>query len=415
MTRLGEGEGWRVAVKDNICTKGTLTTAGSKVLNDYYPRFNADVIEKLKDAVIVGKTSCDEFGMGSRGDRCAFGKTVNPVDPLRSPGGSSSGSAVAVKADLADVALGSDTGGSIRLPASWCGLVGFKPSYGTVSRRGLIAYCSSTDVIGPIAKDVHDAKRLFDMLVTGDARDETCVGLPPSEGGGEEALVRIGILDHNEDPIWNAVRDRLLAAVAMTAVPWPTEFFERTCAAYHVIAASEASSNLARFVFRSRPTNWENLTFADVPDLGEEPKRRATLGRRLLGDRHKDNLYQTALRIRADVPRHLNDLDVLLTPVAYQHTAPLLDDDDHIIKRKRNVVDPFVADLLDDLPPDFHDDELTAFASLAGLPAIALPVGHVDNLPVGVQLVASRPFTDRSLLALAGRLEASLGPPSALL
>ncbi|KAJ8600736.1 hypothetical protein CTAYLR_003914 [Chrysophaeum taylorii] len=398
-----------VVIKDNICTRWWRTTAGSRALADFVPSYDAAVVERLAaaGAVVCAKTNCDEFAMGSRGTTSAFGPTQNPRAAGRSPGGSSSGSAAAVAGGLAPVALGSDTGGSIRLPAAWTGTVGFKPSYGAVSRRGLVAYCSSTDVIGPIGASVEDVAAVFDALAGPDAGDET---VATARAAGEELPRTAAVLLDGDLPgvVVDAVRTVASCFPKRRDASLPS--LAAACAAYHVCAASEAFSNLARHVVRAMPRSRASWAEGTPDCFGPECARRLELGARLLGERHADALYFRALDVRREVARSLRDIfahaDILVCPVA-PHLPPRFDD--HLPPADRGGGGDAASrrgDFLDavapDLPADYRDDDFTAFASLAGLPAITLPVAGSSSagLPVGVQLVARR-FEDRTLLAAA--------------
>ncbi len=387
-----DGE-WTVAVKDNIVTKGTPTTAGSRILAEYVPPYDAHVIERLRaaGAVIVGKTNLDEFGMGSTTEHSAWGPTRNPRDPERIPGGSSGGSAAAVAAGMCRLALGSDTGGSIRQPAALCGVVGLKPTWGRVSRYGLIAYASSLDQIGPLGRTVSDVAAGLTMIAGHDARDSTCAEravVDYTEGldDGVEGL-RVGIcpswFGEGLDP---GVEARVRAAIAalegagaeIVEVELPDP---KAClAAYYVIAPAEASSNLARFdgvrygprVERSGLLETYRATRG--AGFGPEVKRRIVLGTWVLSSGYYDAWYGQALKVRAAIragfEAAFERVDVIAGP-----TSP--------------VTAPKLGDKLDDPMSMYLMDVYTIQANLAGIPAISVPCGDSDGLPVGLQLMGA--------------------------
>ena len=389
-----------VAVKDSICIKNETPTAGSRAVGSWKAREDAVAVSRLRaaGANIVGSTNCDEFGMGSTGETCQRGFTRHPLDATRAPGGSSSGSAAAVSANIVPLALGSDTGGSIRLPASWCGVVGVKPSYGRVSRRGLLAYCSSTDCVGVFARSVEDAAFALGLIAGYDDGDATssqeCVpdylsmlSIPTND---RVASINVEVDDDIESVVAGA-SNALKADACDLLAP---EFLRDCAAAYHVLAAAEAHSNLARY-----HVNNEN------PPFGAEVTRRVALGKRLLGERHAEGLYERAVDVRAQARARLDDVlssvDVLVLPVA-PTAAPKLNAPPVITKEARGSL---ARDLRDDLPRDYANDFLTAFASLAGLPALSVPFGRTSGgLPVGVQLVG-KAFDEAAVLRTARRLE----------
>ncbi|KAJ1462080.1 amidase signature domain-containing protein [Pelagophyceae sp. CCMP2097] len=440
-----------VAVKDNLCYRET--TAASRVLGAgaadarrFVAPVEAEAVARLvkAGAVVVGKTNMDEFGMGSTGEASAFGPTLNPWDSLRSPGGSSSGSAAAVASGCVAVALGSDTGGSVRQPASWCGVVGLKPRYGTVSRRGLLAYCSSTDTVGPLTNSVLDAATVLQIIAGGDAGDLTTAARGPApdyavavsaaalEGGG--APLRFGLLSREAGAVADGAvadaaadaADRLARASGTPLERIDLASLHEACVAYYVVAACEAFTNLARYAAVSpeaHQAHQELLAFgaagADEPyfvhssGLGAEVKRRLALGSTMLGARHAEHLYARAVRVREDVANELRavfqKVDVLVSPVA-PTTARLLGDfdapdawADPVLRAASELVRAVVPSL----PAAYRDDEFTCFASLSGHAALSLPAARCSQgLPIGVQLVAN----DECTLLRAGRLHELLTP-----
>jgi aspartyl-tRNA(Asn)/glutamyl-tRNA(Gln) amidotransferase subunit A len=405
----GPLSGHTVAVKDNISTAGVRTTCGSEMLADYVPPYDATVVERLKaaGATLVGKTNMDEFGMGTTTETSAFGPTKNPVDESRVPGGSSGGSAAAVAAGEADFALGSDTGGSIRCPAAFCGVVGIKPTYGLVSRYGLVAYANSLEQIGPLAPTVEGAAEVLEAIAGPDDRDATTreVGADAdyaSAADGDVDGLTVGVpseliegADERVVEQFHAALDDLRAQGAEThEVSLPS--VERAVQAYYVIAMSEASSNLARFDgVRYGPEsdvegNW-NESFARVREqgFGDEVKRRVLLGTYALSAGYHDKYYAKAQDARAwlerDFDEALSEADVLASP-----TMPVL---------------PFeLGESLDDPLQMYLADANTVPVNLANLPAISVPAGRADGLPVGLQLIGSA-FDERAIIRAASAVE----------
>ena len=404
-----------VAVKDNISTEGIRTTCGSEMLADYVPPYSATAVDRLTDAgaTIVGKTNMDEFGMGTTTETSAFGPTRNPVDTDRVPGGSSGGSAAAVAAGEADVALGSDTGGSVRCPAAFCGVVGIKPTYGLVSRYGLIAYANSLEQIGPIAGTVEEAAAALDVIAGDDPHDGTTRDLGEVEGAAPEAGyaaaadgdvdgMTIGIPTELFDGADERVVETVEAAIAdleargaeTTEISLPS--VEHAVQAYYVIAMAEASSNLARFDgvrYGNRAEsdgNW-NESFAETREegFGAEVKRRILLGTYALSAGYHDKYYDKAQDARAWVRRDFedafDDVDVIASP-----TMPVL---------------PFeLGESLDDPLRMYLADANTTPANLANLPAISVPAGEADGLPVGLQLVGPK-FGEETIVRAASAVE----------
>ena len=404
-----------VAVKDNISTEGIRTTCGSEMLADYVPPYSATAVDRLTDAgaTIVGKTNMDEFGMGTTTETSAFGPTRNPVDTDRVPGGSSGGSAAAVAAGEADVALGSDTGGSVRCPAAFCGVVGIKPTYGLVSRYGLIAYANSLEQIGPIAGTVEEAAAALDVIAGDDPHDGTTRDLGEVEGAAPEAGyaaaadgdvdgMTIGIPTELFDGADERVVETVEPAIAdleargaeTTEISLPS--VEHAVQAYYVIAMAEASSNLARFDgvrygHRSDSDgNW-NESFAETREegFGAEVKRRILLGTYALSAGYHDKYYDKAQDARAwvrqDFEAAFDDVDVIASP-----TMPVL---------------PFeLGESLDDPLRMYLADANTTPANLANLPAISVPAGEADGLPVGLQLVGPK-FGEETIVRAASAVE----------
>lgn len=402
-----------VAVKDNICTRGTLTTCGSHMLAGYAPPYDATVVARLRraGAVFVGKTNLDAFGMGSSTEASAFGPTRNPVDGACVPGGSSGGSAAAVAAGEAVVALGSDTGGSIRLPASFCGVVGMKPTYGRVSRYGLVAYASSLEQIGPIARSVEDCALLLGALAGKDPLDATSVDLPVPDYGASLGVggsgVRLGIpreyfvegLDPRvEESVLTAARR--LEALGATLVDVSLPHTREAISAYYILATAEASSNLARFdgvKYGYRPEGCRDLTDlyeeARTRGFGKEVKRRIMLGTYVLSAGYYDAYYLKAQKVRTlvrgDFEKAFQEVDALLAPVSPFPPFRL----------GEKIEDPLQMVLV---------DVYTVALNLAGLPGLSVPCGTVGGLPVGFQLMG-RPFEEGTLLGIGHAYEEASG------
>jgi aspartyl-tRNA(Asn)/glutamyl-tRNA(Gln) amidotransferase subunit A len=401
-----------LAVKDLFCTKGVPSQSGSRILAGYRPPYTASVVKRLRDAgaSLLGKTNQDEFAMGSSNENSAFGPVLNPWDRTRVPGGSSGGSAAAVAAGLALWALGTDTGGSIRQPAALCGIVGLKPTYGAVSRYGMIAFASSLDQAGPLTRDVRDAALMLRHMVGRDECDATSLHFPheielpsaerldgvtfgvPGELTGEG--IEAGVLD-----AFNASLEQaraLGAQVREVALPHAPH----ALSAYYVIAPAEASSNLARFDgvrYGLRAQHPEDLldmyTRTRHDGFGAEVKRRIMLGTYALSSGYYDAYYGRAQRVRTKIAEDFAtvfaQVDLIVTP-----TAPTV-----AFKLGEKTADPLAM---------YLNDYCTVPMSLAGIPAISIPCGLSEGLPVGLQ-IAGPAFSENRLLAAAHALEQAIG------
>lgn len=401
-----------VAVKDNICTKGTKTTCGSKILNNFIPPYNATVIEKLEKAgaVIIGKTNMDEFAMGSTTETSYFGVTNNPRNTEHVPGGSSGGSAAAVAADEAFYALGSDTGGSIRQPSAFCGVTGIKPTYGTVSRYGLVAYASSLDQIGPIARNVSDCAAVLDVISGHDAKDSTSVATEAYEY--TSALVddvkgmKIGIpKGYLGAGLDEEIKKSILAAAEVfekkgaIVKEFELDAVDFAIPAYYVIASAEASSNLSRYdgmKYGYRTENYEGLQEVykktRSEGFGNEVKRRMMIGAFVLSSGYYDAYYNKALKVKAIIKegfdKAFEEFDVILGPTA-PSTAPKLGE---------SLADPLKM---------YLGDIYTVSVNLTGLPAISLPCGtDSKGLPIGMQLIGKH-FGEKEIIRAAYSFEQS--------
>jgi aspartyl-tRNA(Asn)/glutamyl-tRNA(Gln) amidotransferase subunit A len=403
-----------VALKDNIVTAGIPTTAGSRLLEDYVPPYSAHVVERLEraGAVIIGKTNCDEFAMGSSTEHSAFGPTRNPWALDRAPGGSSGGSAVAVAAGMAPLALGSDTGGSIRQPAALCGVLGLKPTYGRVSRYGLIAFGSSLDQIGPFARSARDLAAIFGAIAGHDPRDSTSVDAPVADYAaaltGDVRGLRIGVpralLAEGVEPGVLAAFDASLAALedagaVVSDVTLPHA--PLAIPVYYLVANAEASSNLARYDGVRYGTRADASTLHDVyyhtrARFGAEVKRRIMIGTFVLSAGYYDAYYLKAHQVRALIRRDYDEafarVDVVALPTSPTGAFRL-------------------GEKTDDPLQMYLADVFTVAANLAGLPAISIPCGLTDaKLPVGLQLTA-RSFDEATLLKAAEALERRMPMP----
>ncbi len=404
-----------IAIKDNLCTKGIATTCSSKMLENFVPPYESTVTRKLWEAgaVLLGKTNLDEFAMGSSTETSAFGATSNPWDVSRVPGGSSGGSAAAVAAGECIAAIGSDTGGSIRQPASFCGVVGLKPTYGRVSRWGLVAFASSLDQIGPFTTSVADAAELLNVISGHDDLDSTCLDKPVPDFTSvlSEPLagLRVGLVKEcfEQTGLDDEVKASVLAAASLLEQKG-AELIEISCprfndgiATYYVIAPSEASANLARYdgvKYGYRAQNTENLfemmAQSRAEGFGNEVQRRILIGTYALSAGYVEAYYKKAQQVRTLIRRDFDaafkKVDVLLTP-----TSPTT-----AFKARAHSDDPLAMYLA---------DLLTIPANLAGLPAISLPSGFDSSgLPIGVQLIGNV-LEEPLLLRVAHQYETSAG------
>lgn len=403
-SNIGDGllVGMPIALKDNICTKGIATTCSSRVLNNFVPPYDAHVVEKLKaaGASIVGKTNLDEFAMGSSTEHSCLHTTRNPWDTTRVAGGSSGGSAAAVAAGMVPCALGSDTGGSIRQPAAFCGVVGLKPTYGRVSRYGLVAFGSSLDQIGPFARDVETVAGVLTVIAGHDERDSTSADKPVPDYAAELNKpidgLRIGVpAEYFGDGLNEQVKSRVTAAIdqlrdsGATIVDVHLPHMKYATACYYVVATAEASSNLARYDgvhYGHRTDKADDIiamyTSSRSEGFGDEVKRRIMLGTYVLSSGYYDAYYLKALKVRTlikqDFEQAFEKCDVIASPVT-PTTA---------FKIGEKSEDPLTMYLA---------DVYTISANLAGIPAISVPCGFDDkNLPVGLQL--SAPWFEESRL-----------------
>jgi len=410
---LGPLAGVPIAVKDNLCTRGVRTTCASKILGEYIPPYDAHVIEALRGsgAVIIGKTNLDEFAMGSSNENSAFGNVANPWDFDRAPGGSSGGSACATAAGLAPLALGSDTGGSVRQPAAFCGITAIKPTYGRVSRYGLIAFASSLDQVGPMARSVKEAATLLEVVSGYDRRDATSaqreVGAYAAACDREVKGLRIGVVRDLLDGLQDAeVKASVEGALAVlekegaTLVDVSLPHAEHAVSVYYLIATAEASSNLARFDgirygLRVPGADLaETYTNTRAQGFGPEVRRRIMLGTYALSAGYYDAFYLKAQRVRTLIRRDYDtafeSCDVVCTPTTPTPAFALGE-------KTGNPLEMYLADIFT-LPP-----------SLAGVAAISTPSGlSSSGLPIGLQLVAP-PFEEERLCTIAQAVEKACG------
>ena len=403
-----------IAIKDNMCTEGVLTTCSSKILGNFIPQFSSEAVKRIEEAgaVVIGKTNMDEFAMGSTTETSAYGPTKNPWNIEHVPGGSSGGSAAAVAANECFCALGSDTGGSIRQPASYCGVVGMKPTYGTVSRYGLIAYGSSLDQIGPLCKDVTDCATIMEVIASHDKKDSTSVERKDTDFTSalvdDVAGMRIGIpRDYFGEGLDSQVKEAVLSAAEVLkskgaiVEEFDLSLVEYAIPTYYTIAAAEASSNLERFDgvkygFRAKDYDGLHSMYKKTRSegFGPEVKRRIMLGSFVLSSGYYDAYYLKALRVKAMIKKAFDEAfakyDVILGPVA-PTTAP---------KLGSSLADPIKM---------YLGDIYTISVNLAGLPGISVPCGKDDNgLPIGVQLIGDC-FNEKKLIQTAYAYEQARG------
>ncbi len=407
--KLGPLAGIPIAVKDNIVYQHGKTTCASKMLSNFKSIYDATVVEKLlaADAVIIGKTNLDEFAMGSSTEHSAYGKTLNPLDPKIIPGGSSGGSAAAVASGSVPVALGSDTGGSIRQPAACCGVVGLKPTYGRVSRYGLVAFASSLDQIGPLATNVADAAQLLNVVAGTDPRDQTSAqvetedftaslddGIKGKVLGVPSEYYGKGLSDVVKASVESRLKQLEKAGAKIVEISLP--FVEYGVAAYYIIATAEASSNLARYdgvryTHRSKEakTLIDMYTKTRAEAFGKEVKRRILLGTYVLSAGFYDAYYSQAQKVRRKITDDFNKAfqtcDAVVTP-----TMPNLP-----VALGKYEVDPLAA---------YLGDVYTVGVNLSGLPGISLPLDKVDNLYTSMQIIG-KPFAERELFQIAAAAE----------
>ncbi len=415
-TRLKKGAGLGllagipIAIKDNMCTSGLKTTCASRILENFVSPYDAHVVERLKeaDAIIIGKTNLDEFAMGSSTENSAFKLTRTPWDPKRIPGGSSGGSAAAVSAGTALMALGSDTGGSVRQPAALCGVTGLKPTYSRVSRYGLVAFGSSLDQIGPITRDVRDAAFLLQVIAGRDLRDSTSSDVPvpdylqelekPVKGlrlGLPREYFMEGLNEEVRRAIEEAVKVYKGLGVDIQEISLPHTPY--AVAVYYIIATAEASSNLARYDgvrYGYRAANTQNIiemySRSRVEGFGREVKRRIMLGTYALSSGYYEAYYLKASKVRSlirqDFSSAFEAVDFILCPTSPTPAFKLGE-------RLANPLEMYLSDVY------------TIPANLAGIPAISIPCGFTrENLPIGLQLMA-RPFEEAGLLQVARAYE----------
>lgn len=407
---IGPLGGVPIAIKDNICTKGVKTTCASRMLEDFVPVYNATVIEKLEEAgaIFLGKTNMDEFAMGSSTESSYIKKTKNPWNEENVPGGSSGGSAVVVSADMAYASLGSDTGGSIRQPASYCSVVGLKPTYGLVSRYGLVAFASSLDQIGPFGKTVEDTALMLNVIAGYDKKDTTSVNVEKKDY--KKALVNdvkgmvVAVSDNfvndgiNED-VKNSYENAIkkLEELGASIKHINLEYAKYSLATYYIIATAEASSNLGRYDgirYGHRAEDFESLEElyknSRTEGFGEEVKRRIMLGTYVLSSGYYDAYYKRAECVRTliinEFKKVFEDSDVILIPTA-PHTAFKFGE------KTKNPLEMYLEDIY------------TVPVNIAGLPAISIPGGFdKDGLPIGIQFISSY-FEEEKLLNVAYTFE----------
>ncbi|MEO7082604.1 MAG: Asp-tRNA(Asn)/Glu-tRNA(Gln) amidotransferase subunit GatA [Flavobacteriales bacterium] len=400
--KAGPLAGAIISIKDNLCYAGHRVSASSRMLEGYVSPFSATVVERVldADAVIIGRTNCDEFAMGSSNESSAYGVVSNPLDPTRVPGGSSGGAAASVAAGICHMALASDTGGSIRQPASFCGVAGFKPTYGRVSRYGLIAFASSFDQIGPLAHDAEEVDQVYRVIAGPDERDNTSSHKPFPANLPEAGKLKIGYYDQclehpGMDPEIKAhVNEQIerLRSAGHTVEPVELSMADLFVPTYYILSTAEASSNLGRFDgirygHRAKEAEGVDETFkrSRSEGFGPEVQRRILLGTFVLSAGFYDAYYAQGMRVRRMIRDNtleaLSSFDMILTPTCPATAFP-----------KGHISDPLAM---------YLQDIFTVQANLAGVPAISIPTGtHSNGLPFGIQLIA-KPFHDEQLLAHA--------------
>jgi aspartyl-tRNA(Asn)/glutamyl-tRNA(Gln) amidotransferase subunit A len=407
-----DGDGVPIALKDVISTQGIRTTAGSKMLENYVPVFDSTVAARCKAASmpVLGKTNTDEFAMGSSTENSAYGPTRNPWDPTRVPGGSGGGSAAAVAAGLAPWALGSDTGGSVKLPSAFCGNVGLRPTYGTVSRYGIVAFASSLDQVGPVTRTVRDNALLYRIISGRDEHDSTTVEVPSVvlPEGTDLTGIRIGLprqlnqVEGIEPGVKAAVDAAIAHAVSLGAEVDECELplsVDYGLPCYYLIAPAEASSNLGRYDgvrygLRSDGADFREMLMRTRHDgFGDEPKRRIMLGTYALSSGYYDAYYGTAQKVRTMIKREHDALferfDVLMSPTCPTTAFPL----------GAKSADPLAM---------YLTDVFTIPSNMAGLPSMSIPCGLAEGLPVGLQLIGPQ-FSENLLFRVAHGIEQAVG------
>jgi len=407
--QLPPGAGLPLLIKDNMVVRGDVTTCASKILENFVSPYDAHVVENLRKSrmIILGKANMDEFAMGSSNENSAFGPVKGPLDPGRVPGGSSGGPAAAVALKLTPAALGSDTGGSIRQPASFCGVVGLKPTYGRVSRYGLVAYGSSLDQIGPLSRTVEDAALLLKVIAGHDRRDSTSAAQEVPDYlsliQGDIKGLRVGLpREYFPSSLDARIRERVISQVARLedqgaeAVEISLPHTDYAIAAYYIVATAEASANLARYDgvrygLRTRESGnvIEMYRTSRSRGFGTEVKRRIMLGTYVLSAGYYDAYYLKAQRVRTlitnDFIEAFKKVDVIVTPTTPSTAFTL-------------------GALLDNPVQMYLQDIFTVTVNLCGVPAVSMPAGSVDGLPVGVQIIGSH-FDEATILKAAGKLE----------
>lgn len=408
--------GLPVAIKDNICTRDIPTTCGSKILENFVPPYDATVVKRLKKAgaIILGKTNMDEFAMGSSTENSAYGPTHNPFDLRRVPGGSSGGSAASVCSLEAPFALGSDTGGSVRQPAAYCGVVGLRPTYGRISRYGVVSFASSLDQIGTITRNVEDTVTLLEVLSGKDDRDSTCAPYPPfgrSEIPTPEEIrkIKVGVpREYFPTGLEKAIGERIqeileeLKGEGIEIVEVSLPHTDYALEAYYIVAPAEASSNLARYDgvmygLRVEGDNLQDMYFKTrTLGFGKEVKRRIILGTYSLSSGYYDEYYLKGMKVRTlvkqDFEEALKKCDLLITP-----TTPSLP---FFLGKK--IQDPYEM---------YLNDMFTIPSAMAGIPSISLNCGYEEGLPIGLHIIGG-PFEEGKLLGLALFLEKVLALPA---
>ena len=395
--------GITMAIKDIILIDGLKCTAASKILENYVAPYDATVVKKLKGqgAVMLGKTNCDEFAMGSSNENSAYGPVRNPIDPERVPGGSSGGSGAAVAANQCVAALGTDTGGSIRLPACFCGVVGLKPTYGAVSRYGVMAYASSLEQVGPLAKTVEDAQVVFEAIRGGDPMDGTSVG--PQSDQEKKKKYRIGVpkeyfIKGMDPQIETSIRQKIaeFEKQGNEIVPISLPHTEYALACYYIIATSEASANLARFDgirYGYAAKDAQNINDVYLKSRGQgfgpDVRRRIMLGTYVLSAGYYDAYYVRAQKVRTlikqDFDKAFEAVDAIVAPV-----SPTL---------------PFkIGEKMDDPLQMYLSDIFTISINLAGVPSLAMPCGKIGKLPVGLQIIGKH-FDESTLFEIGKRMQ----------